>query len=232
MIRLGRGAREALLFHVELGQLEVEAQQGATLATGNGPARLAPGTRLRIRIDGARTRYEVQLGAATFESTAGPVRLQPGDGLALALGSAEVERYRAEFGAPEIEVVPLPAADRAAGGPRPGRGTGVSGRRTRRRPGGETAGRNRRPRIRHPRERGRLIVPLGESAAIHSLKTPVLVRLELDAVSRAGGGGEPAPPSRRLRPSPGAEEVVLSLAPGAHRYRSRCAGKAGREPAR
>jgi hypothetical protein len=235
LIRLGRGVGTSLLFHVELGQLEVEAEAGTTLVTGHGPAQLAPGTRLRIRIDGARTRYEVRVGSASFESASSPMKLVAGDGLALALGSAEVERYRAEFGAPEIEIVPLPVEDRK-----------TARRTTASNPASRTSGGSSEPSAPRP-DRGAEIesdpspppgesvarasaaadvtVPLGESAAIHSLKTPVLVRLKLEAGCVEPAVEVMARARKRLRPEDG--NVLLSLPPGTHRYRSRCGGKPG-----
>jgi hypothetical protein len=219
LLRLGVDADSSLHVTIAVGAADIEGQGALTVATARGSARLDPDARVRVRVDRERARYEVVVGRAQLNpglgGSAGEIMLAAGDGVALVIGSAEVERYRVEVGSAEVE----PARARAAADA----GTTAPSEPARR------AGAGRRHAAGAPGGTGPADVsmPAGESAVIHGRQTPVLVRLRLPPRCRAGGVLVIADSrSRRVRQRvPAIGEAVVRLRPGTHRYRFQCRSK-------
>jgi hypothetical protein len=205
---------------IAVGAADIEGQGALTVATARGSARLDPDARVRVRVDRERARYEVVVGRAQLNpglgGGAGEIMLAAGDGVALVIGSAEVERYRVEVGSAEVEVEPARARAATDAGttasPEPARRAGA---------GRHAAG---APGVTGPAD---VSMPAGESAVIHGRQTPVLVRLRLPPRCQAGGVLVIADRrSRRVRRRvPAVGEAVVRLRPGSHRYRFDCRGK-------
>jgi hypothetical protein len=217
LLRVGVDADSSLHVTIAVGAADIEGQGAVTVATTRGAARLEPDARVRVRVDRERARYEVLVGRAQLNpglrGGAGEIMLAAGDGVALVIGSAEVERYRVEVGSAEVERAGAAARAAADAGAGDGRGADT-GRRARGPARG--AGRATGP--------ADLTVPAGESAVIHGRRTPVTVRLRLPPGCQAGGVVVIADRrSGRVRQRVAAtEEAVVRLAGGAHRYRFDC----------
>jgi hypothetical protein len=211
LIRLGVDAASSVHVAVELGQADIEGDGPLAVRTARGLARLDPGTRMSVKVASGRSQYEVSFGRAVMGEGADVLVLGSGDGVALQIGSAQVERYRIEVGSAEVEPAPPPtpvatadagAADDSA-----------------------TAAATPAPASRKPAVPTSFDVslPTGESAIIHGRQTPVVIRLELQPPCPAGGSvtlGEGGRPGRQR--AEGRDQALFTLGSGSWSYRYQC----------
>ena len=224
LIRLGTDDASSVHVTVELGEADIEGDGTFTVATAQGAATLDPGTRLKVRVSGNDIRFEVSVGRAVLGQGDDLLVIGDGEGVALRIGSAQVERYRIEVGAAEME--PATAAAPASGQAQvdagvPGVGQGNSGRETA--AVARTAGADRAPGAVD------LTVPTGESAVIHGRQTPLVIRMRLEppcatggsvTLTEAGGFDRGRSPGRQR--ASGREHAFLTVAAGKWGYRYEC----------
>ena len=225
LLRLATDADSSVHVSIELGEAQIEGTTAVLVATGRGPARLEPGTQLRVKVDDQGARYEVIVGRAVVGTGGEAIELAEGDGLALRMGNAQMERYRIDVGTAQVERQP-------SGGQQPGTGSATSAETPSALPEEDppasgTARGTQADRIAGPVD---VSVPAGESAILHGPQTPVAVRLHLPEPCSAQAMLHIESAGRRRKqplpgPQPGTPSAArLTLAPGAHRYRIECPG--------
>lgn len=237
---------------VELGAAEVDQiGKDVSFVTSVGRARIAHGSRVRVRADGQTATVEVLVGRAVMLEGDREVALEAGHGARIRVGNAEIQRFTVEIGKAVIETIGGADADMAASRTSADDGgLGASSKSVDEQmldrtaslaasaqPDGEMpaeaarwAGGARNARG----ESGRADITLvaGESATVHDGRPPTAVRLLLDpicqgeAIVEIGGRG-----GRRERVT-GSGSVVLRLAAGVRPYAVRCAGDPSRSPSR
>jgi hypothetical protein len=231
LIRLGVDAASSVHVTVELGRADVEGDGALMVNTTRGAVTVTRGTRLSVRVDGARSAYEVKMGRAVLGAGADQVVLSSGEGVALTFGEAEVERYQVQVGAAQLEPPSPPHTDAGAGAvartPSPEAATAAAAeepgeqRRGGRPPGGSPPAYD-------------VTVPAGESAVIHGRQPPVVVRLLLEPPCSEGGSSlnltaRSQPGSGRARApsvhSQSEREATFTVPSGSWTYRYRCRGE-------
>ena len=215
LVRLGLSADDTVVVSIELGEAFIEGDGQMSVHTSRGPARLAAGTRMRIRVEPNSTRYEILLGRAELVEGAETLVFGQGEGFRIALGRAEVERYRLTVGAAEIEENAPQMANpaqtpEAATPPKRTAAAGESAARPDRRAAPEPEP----PSVQGPID---VVVAPGESPVIHAPHKPVLVRFR----PPEGCVGRPALRLGRRHP-PVSMELLTSLRPGHYPYQIRC----------
>jgi hypothetical protein len=222
LLRLGRDASSSLELTVIVGQADVEGAASGTglqIASPGGPLRLTPGSKLRIKAQPDRTRYEVLVGRASLTGgDGGEVALRSGEGLAIAIGGSVLERYHVQLGPSEVERAegdPAPATETAtaapdAGPPSQNRGGQASDRSaTASTPGAVD-----------------LTLPVGETATVHTeghTTTTIRMRLPADCAAPAVLRGLPKAASVASAPDDPAS-LHVRLPAGQFAYRLLCAG--------
>jgi hypothetical protein len=227
---------------VELGAVEVEGEGDLSLQTARGPTVLAPRTRMRVAADpSARARYEVLVGRAALGEGDTAVVIEAGEGLMLATGGAELERYKVDLGAALIETTPPKAGGRPviAPGVAPIADADAGSRAADAAPAPDArppdvvaatpqiAGAVAAAAMAPSREFD-LTIPAGESAILHGPQPPLAVRVRFTRPCAVGGVVESGPAGqaigRRSQRAAGVASATLLLVRGAHRYRVMCAG--------
>ena len=239
-LRFQRGAvvgQRAPDIAVELGSAEVEETTSElSIVTAAGLARVARGTHLRVRTDGATASLEVVVGRAVMMDGGHEIAIESGRGVRIKIGSAEIQRFALQVGEavleePDARTESAAAAGLAVGEPAPAAGPeaapalgGDGGTSTAAARGGRDAGRS---------DGGRADITLaaGESATVHDGRPRATVRLRVDGICPTDatvelGGGH------RGERATGLGSVVVRLAPGTRSYRVRCANDTSKEAPR
>ncbi len=243
LVKLGQDAGSSLLLTVSLGEAVFEGAGQIEIANRRSPVRLLEGGRLRVRAEGETTRLELLLGKASLDatSTAAAMALAPGDGLAISIGGATIERYQVEIGAaqlgltgkrwapttrdsgaPASPATPVTAPQRDAGhspdgdlgDPRAGAVTAS---------GADPSGLSASEMIAIRNEPADILLAPGETATVHSERSPTLVRLRLPADCNPASASLRGLPRAVLLDSP--PSFATRLTPGTYRYRIVCAGR-------
>jgi len=238
---------------VELGSAEVEETiSELSIVTALGPARVAKGTRVRVRADGATASLEVVVGRAVVMDGGHEVAIEGGQGVRIKIGAPEIQRFALKVGEAIVEETPEPtsrgdgadegAAPSAArrqdrGGRLPERAAGDGGTgpiRAQAAPSPDEPASSSGPGSSGRSDPGRADVTLaaGESATVHVGRPPASVRLRFDGICPGDAVVEVGPPGRPLARAAGSGSVVVRLPPGTRAYRVRCGKDAPRDPPR
>jgi FecR protein len=219
LIRLGVDAASSVHVTVELGQADIEGDGPLAVSTARGLARLDPGTRMSVKVAGGRSQYEVNFGRAVMGDGEDVLVLGSGDGVALQIGSAQVERYRIELGSPEVEPAPPPTPPVGNGVGADAGAAGAAGESVTGAAALATAG-NRKPAAPTSFD---VSLPAGESAIIHGRQTPLVIRLELQPPCPAGGSVILGYSGRAGRQrAEGRDQALFTVGSGSWSYRYQC----------
>jgi len=199
--RPGKGTQR---FNVEMGEatLKVGAQP-LGIETELGEARIEPGSRVRLVRSGARSRFEVEIGAAKLLGENETFELRVGDAVEIE-GQGAVTRVPA--------AVPAPSASAAASvdpatAPAPAASVEVPG----------AAGRSRGPAVVDLR------AAAGDSFTVHDPKPPTAIGFL--AQGKCGAGVlATLDPGSRAREIVGESQVNVEIPAGSHRYTIACLG--------
>jgi hypothetical protein len=221
LVRLVVGSRPAApALAVDLGEADVEGEGALAVSTARGTARLAPGSRVRVRVTSDEARFEVLIGRAVLGEGQAAVAIEAGEGVALVLGRAQLERYRVRVGSAVMEEAAAPPPPARP----PGAETPEAPATT---PAPEAASaRHAQPEAPDSEETpADVSVPAGESAVIHGRRSPVLVRVSLAGACESGkvevvatrrSGG------REQKRASGRNGAVVALGTGGFRYKLLC----------
>lgn len=222
-LRLDRGTTEGghaptLIF--ELGDAEIEnVATPFALQTPGGRANLTPGTRARVRADGASLTFEVFVGQALVIEPNGEHPLGAGAGLRIHIGGAVVEQMRVVVGDAIVEQN-LTIGDGGVNRDGAIAGSGSDGNGP---PPVPAQRKGAVAAVATDRAAADVSVTAGERAIMHDSGRRLAVRLRFDDLCPAEGLVE-IYQGRHRHLLAGAGAVVLRLAGPEVKYQLRCAG--------
>jgi len=211
---------------VELGSAEIEqAAEDTVVETPLGRARIARGTRLRLRATGGDGALEVLVGRAVVLRPDGQMAVEAGEGVRIKIGDAAIERFRVTIGATIVEPQPPPAPPPQQPPPAPPELSAPSPPAEAEAPPRAAAPAVDEAAARADDRRADVTLAAGESATVHDARPSLLVRLRFHDVC-PGDGVVELGKGKRARRLTGTGAIVTRLRAGVQRYRIRCAGDA------
>ena len=217
---------------VDLGSAEIEKTDGElAVITAVGPARIKPGTRVRVLADGQTASLEVFVGRAVMMEAGREVAVDAGQGVRIRLGSAEVQRFDVKVGQAVLEREPASHdAGALVAAATPEAGTGAAGPTV-----ADTTDAGAPPAApdepgsgtraaRADASRADVTITAGESATLHVGRPPLAVRLRFEQLCPGEAVVEIGSHHHHGERLEGSRAVVLKLRPGSQPYSVRCAG--------